>query len=162
MKVTIIRLSRPLLLPSEKTENGYNFKTIYGYVIKRPIKEDVLKKAEDYAGYLAAMHLYYNGNEGKDFTIDNEFRGVPDWADKKGVTHTTFDAWMGRICYNAIDRLKLTYTIIPIDLDDETYSTSINNWGLVVDEAFYYAIEKDSLYDTPCGEGSSDDDELPF
>ena len=49
-----------------------------------------------------------------------------------------------------------------MDLDDETYSTCINNWGLVVDEAFYYAIEKDSLYDTPCGDDSSEDDGLPF
>ena len=140
MEVTIIRLSRPLLLPSARTEKGYLYNTIYGFVIERPIKDDILNKAEDYAGYLGAMHLHYNGSD-KDFTINKEFRGEPDWADKKGVTHITFDAWMRKICNKAKDKLNLSYTIISMDLSEEVYSSSINKWGLIVDEDFYYYLD---------------------
>ena len=160
MEVTIIRLSRPLLLPSERTENGLLYKTIYGFVIERPIKDDILNKAEDYAGYLGAMYLHYNGCD-KYFTINKEFRGEPDWADKKGVTHITFDAWMRRICNKAKDKLNLSYTIIPMDLDEETYSTSINNCGLIVDEEFYYYLEDYNSGREP-EKPLWDEDDLPF
>ncbi|MBO4561260.1 MAG: hypothetical protein J5705_04750 [Bacteroidaceae bacterium] len=160
MEVTIIRLSRPLLLPSERTETGYNYKTIYGYVIKEPQHEVKLKIADDYTGYLAAMHLHYNGSD-KDFTINNELRGVPDWEDNKGVTHTKNDAWMRRICNKAINKLNLTYTIIPMDIDEEACSWSINKWNLIVDEDFYYYLE-DYTSGSKAEQPLWEEDDLPF
>ena len=60
-------------------------------------------------------------------------------------------------------KLGLTYDVVTVDVDEDEFRYSvINEDYLVVNEEFYYDIEKDPIYDTPCGEGSSDDDELPF
>ena len=160
MEATFIRLSRPLLLPSAKTEKGYLYKTIYGYVIKEPLQEVKLNRVDEYAGYLAAMHLHYNGNA-KDFTIDNEFRGVPDWQDRQGVTHTKYDAWMRKICTKAIDKLNLTYTIIPMDIDEGVISTCINKDSLIVDEDFYSYLEDYTSGSEP-EQPLWEEDDLPF
>lgn len=160
MEATIIRLSRPLLLPSDKTVNGYLYETIFGYVIKKPIRDVRLNTVEDYTGYLSAMHLHFNGSN-KDFTLNREVRGVPDWEDKQGVTHTKYDAWMRKVCNKAVDKLNLTYSIIPMDIDEETISTCINKDSLIVDEDFYYYLEDYTSGSEP-EQPLWEEDDLPF
>ena len=158
---TIVRLSRPLLLASDKVKDRYLYKTIYGFAIDRPLEDIDPKKVDGYVGYLAAMHLFFNGNADKDFTINNEWRGVPDWKDRKGMTHTTYDGWMKKTCTKAIDRLNLSYTIIPgVEVDEETKYTCINRWNLIIDEDFYYDLEKE--YMPEIEEALWEDDGPPF
>lgn len=157
MGVTVVRLSRPLLLVSGRLLGEYSYKTIYGFIINRPIQDVNLNRVDDYAGYLAALHLFFNGS-GKDFTISWEARGVPDWKDKKGDIHLKYDGWMRKICRKSIKNLDLSYTIIPMNLDKETYTQYVNQDMLITDENFYWDIE-DYL------ESGGDEprfDELPF
>jgi hypothetical protein len=54
--------------------------------------------------------------------------------------------------------------VVTVDVDeDEFRHYVINEDLLVVNEEFYYDIEKDIIYDTPCEKGPSfEEDELPF
>ena len=158
MEITIIRLSRPLLLATGRYMGEYTYQTIYGFIIKRPIQDVKLNTVDDYTGYLAAMHLFFNGS-GKDFTISWEARGVPDWVDKKGTIHQKYDAWMRKISKKSIKKLDLTYSIIPMNLDEKAYYQYVNQDMLITDEYFYWDIED---YQPEQGEPLLDDDDLPF
>lgn len=138
----VIRLSRPLLLPSETYNEGYLYKTIYGFVTESEIDDVTINDIDRYVGYLAALHLYYNGNQGRDFSINKEFRGLPDWKDKEGVTHTAFDPWMNDICLTAKNQLNLSYNIIPMDWDEDECSGYVNEDKLLIDEEYYYFLEE--------------------
>lgn len=61
-------------------------------------------------------------------------------------------------------KLGLTYDVVTVDVDEDEFRYCIlNDDLLVVNEEFYYDIEKDQIYDTPCGERSDpEDDGLPF
>ena len=54
--------------------------------------------------------------------------------------------------------------VVTVDVDEDEFRYCIlNDDLLVVNEEFYYDIEKDQIYDTPCGERSDpEDDGLPF
>lgn len=160
MEATIIRLSRPLLLARGRHNDDYTYQTVYGYIIKQPIQNVNLKRLDDYAGYLAAMHLFFNGS-GKDFTISWEARGVADWVDKQGNTHLKYDAWMDRICKKSIKKLGLSYTITPVNLDDETLSQYVNQDMLIIDDNFYWDVVE-NLSGSDSGQPLWDDDDLPF
>lgn len=172
MEVRIIRLSRPLLLASEKTiEGGYLYQTIYGFVTESEINDITLSDIDEYVGYLAALHLYYNGFEGKDFTIKKELREEPYWTDKEGVTHTFFDPWMDNICQKAKNQLNLSYRIISMDWDEDEYSSYVNEDKLLIDEEYYYYLyEVPELEIEPGSEPETEEpiwenieeDELPF
>ena len=153
MKVTAIRFSRTLLLVEPTAKDGYIYKTIYGYIIEEPIQDVELKRVDEYCHYLEALHLYLNGADNQ-FTINNGLGEPPYWIDKKGVMHTTRDTWMKRICQKAHKKLQLSYTVIPVDIDDETYARCINTWYMIVDEDFYYHIDEYIPHDN--------DDDLPF
>lgn len=160
MEVTVIRLNRPLMLMrSTAEEESYRYKTIYGFVIQDPIKEVNFNKVEEYTGYLGALHMHFSG--WNDFTINKEYRGLPDWKDKKGVVHTSCDAWMKKIIKKAKEKLNLSYTIIPMDMDEETYSHYVDTQHHIVDEDFYYYLEdygSETVTEPPLWE----EDDLPF
>lgn len=61
-------------------------------------------------------------------------------------------------------KLGLTYDVITVDVDEDEFRYSVlNGQDLVVNEEFYWDIEKDIIYDTPCEKVSSfEDDDLPF
>ena len=64
-------------------------------------------------------------------------------------------------------KLGLTYDILTVDVDEDEFNYYVLNEDLlVVNEEFYYDIEKDLIYDTPCEKGplctEDSDDELPF
>ena len=63
--------------------------------------------------------------------------------------------------------LGLTYDVVTVDVDEDEFRYAVLNEDLlVVNEEFYYDIEKDPIYDTPCETRplctADSDDELPF
>ena len=161
MEVTVVRLSRPLLLGSGRYKDDYTYQLIYGYIIKQPIQEVKLNRVDEYVGYLAALHLFFNGS-GKDFSISWDARGVPDWEDKKGKVHLKYDAWMKKICTNSINKLGLSHYLIPMNLDEEQCSQYVNKDDLIVDEDFYWELyeylPEDSEFEQPLWK----EEDLPF
>ena len=159
MEVSFVRLSRPLLLATDNYKEGFLYKTIYGFVIKESMKPVEPGLLDDYVGYLAGIHDYSNG--GTDFTISYELRGVPDWADKKGNIHITQDAWTRRIQKKCIKKLNLTYDIINVDIEEEELSNILYD-GLIVDEGFYYYLERQQSQEREPFYEEIADDGLPF
>lgn len=160
MEVTIIRLSRPLLLANDKYKDDYTYQTIYGFIIRQPIQDVNLNRVEEYVGYLAGLHRVFSGSD--DFTITWEARGVPDWKDKKGHTHLKYDDWMEKIFKKSIKKLDLSYTIIPLNLDEEAIILYTNQDMLITDESFYWSLEGVSAEESESEKPLWDEDDLPF
>ena len=74
MEVTIIRLSRPLIINTETIRDNY-FQTVYGFLIPEKYKPTDKRYIDDYVRYLCGMHCYSNGDNF--FTISYDARGVP-------------------------------------------------------------------------------------
>ena len=81
MEVTVIRLSRPLLINTAKNKDDY-LQTVYGFLIPEKYQPISQRFIDDYVRYLCGMHCYSNGDNF--FSISFDLRGVPDWVDKKG------------------------------------------------------------------------------
>ena len=163
MEARIVRFSRPLLIRVCDYKDDYYYQTIYGFWLPErvdltdPIDE---MRMEQYMGYLAGLHIWSSGFGTEDgfFTIQGG-----RWVDETGEAHTKQDEWMTAMEIKCLMKLGLTYDVVTVDVDEDEFKYSVLNEDLlVVKEEFYYDIEKDSLYDTPCGDGSSEDDELPF
>ena len=84
--------------------------------------------------------------------------------DENGEAHTKQDGWMTAMESKCLLKLGLTYDVVTVDVDENEFRYSVLNEDLlVVNEEFYYDIEKDIIYDTPCEKGPSfEEDELPF
>lgn len=138
MEAKIVRFSRPLLLRVRKHWDGdYYYQTIYGFWLTGTDPNPV--KIKDYVGYLCGLHDWCSG--GNYFTVSCELRGVPDWVDKNGHTHTKMDKWMSRIADKCRKKLNLTYEIFTVTVDEDDFLNHIiNEDNLVVDEHFYYDI----------------------
>ena len=164
MEARIVRFSRPLLLRVCDYKDDYFYQTIYGFWLPErvdltdPIDE---MRMEQYMGYLAGLHIWSSGFGTEDgfFTIKGG-----RWVDETGEVHTKQDEWMTSMQIKCLLKLGLTYDIITVDVDEDEFLYSVINENLlVVNEEFYYDIEKDLIYDTPCAKGpSSEEDELPF
>ena len=139
MDITIIRFNRPLLIKMEWQKTPY-YQTVYGFAIPKPINEIKSSCIEPYVGYLVGLHDLSNG--GNLFSISYELRGVPDWVDKRGYFHPTQDAWVDKIKKKCIKKLNLTYSIIPLDIDEADLNNFTNEEHLIVDELFYYDLER--------------------
>ena len=163
MEVNIIRFSRPLLIRVDKNMDDYFYQTIYGFWLPERVNlSDPTDKMrmEHYIGYLAGLHFWSSGLGPEDgfFTIKDG-----RWVDETGEVHTKQDEWMTAMEIKCLLKLGLTYDVVTVDVDEDEFRyTILNEDLLVVNEEFYYDIEKDPIYDTPCGEGSSEDDGLPF
>ena len=163
MEVRIARFSRPLLMRVDRYNDDYYYQTIYGF--KLPNRVDLTDptdemRMEQYVGYLAGLHIWSSGFGPEDgfFTIQGG-----RWVDEAGEAHTKQDEWMTAMEIKCLLKLGLTYDVVTADVDEDEFNYYVINEDLlVVNEEFYYDIEQDSLYDTPCGEGCSEDDELPF
>lgn len=163
MEVKIARFSRPLLMRVDRYNDDYFYQTIYGFRI--PDRVDLTDptdemRMEQYIGYLAGLHFWSSGMTTEDgyFTIKGG-----RWVDETGEAHTKQDEWMTAMEIKCLLKLGLTYDVVTVDVDEEEFKNFvINEDHLVVNEEFYYDIERDLIYDTPCGDGSSEDDELPF
>lgn len=139
MEVTIIRFNRPLLIKMEWQKTHY-YQTVYGFAVSKPISEIKSSCVEQYVGYLAGLHDLSNG--GNLFSISCELRGLPDWVDKNGTVHPKQDAWLDKIKKKCIKKLNLTYTLIPLEIDETDLNNYINEEHLIVDEVFYYDLER--------------------
>ena len=152
--VTIVKLSRPLLLVTGQYQDGYLYQTVYGCVVPSSLGDMAYYKVHDYVGYLAGLHCWANGY--KLFNINFEIRGVPDWVDKKGKVHMRQDSWMERIGEKCMEKIGLSYELIIGSIDDETYSKYVNNCDLVINEELFYELEG------PIEEEASGTSEAPF
>ena len=167
MEVEIVRFSRPLLIRVCDYKNDYYYQTIYGFWFpdkggqRDPID---VERLDSYIGYLAGLHIWSSGfgTEEGFFTIQGG-----RWVDETGEAHTKQDEWMTAMKIKCLLKLGLTYEIVTVDVDEDEFRHSVINEDLlVVNEEFYYDIEKDLIYDTPCEKGplctEDSDDELPF
>ena len=164
MEVRIVRLSKPLLIRVCRYKDDYYYQTIYGFQVPDIVDlSDPTDKMrmEQYMGYLAGLHYWSSGLGTEDgfFTIKDG-----RWVDENGEAHTKQDEWMTEMEIKCLLKMGLTYDVVTVDVDeDEFRDCVINEDLLVVNEEFYYDIERDLIYDTPCGdEGSSEYDDLPF
>lgn len=164
MEARIVRFSRPLLIRVCDYKDDYFYQTIYGFWLPErvdltdPIDE---MRMEQYMGYLAGLHIWSSGFGTEDgfFTIKGG-----RWVDETGEAHTKQDEWMTSMQIKCLLKLGLTYDVVTVDVDEDEFRYSVLNEDLlVVNEEFYYDIEKDLIYDTPCEKGPSlEDDGLPF
>ena len=163
MEVKIVRFSRPLLIRVDKYNDDYYYQTIYGFQVpdRVDLTDPIAKmRMEQYMGYLAGLHFWSSGSGPEDgfFTIQGG-----RWVDEAGEAHTRQDEWMTAMEIKCLLKLGLTYDVVTVDVDEDEFNYYVLNEDLlVVNEEFYYDIERDLIYDTPCGEGSSEDDGLPF
>lgn len=108
-------------------------------------------------GYLCGLHCWSSG--------DNYFT-IKDgrWVDETGQAHTKQDEWLTAMEIKCLLKLGLTYDVVTVDVDEDEFRYCIlNEEMMVVNEEFYWDIERDLIYDTPCGEMCIlDDDEIPF
>ena len=167
MEVRIARFSRPLLMRVDRYNDDYFYQTIYGF--KLPDKVDLTDptdemRMEQYMGYLAGLHIWSSGFGTEDgfFTIQGG-----RWVDETGEVHTKQDEWMTAMEIKCLLKLGLTYDVVTVDVDEDEFNYYVINEDLlVVNEEFYYEIEKDPIYDTPCEARplctADSDDELPF
>ena len=163
MEVKVVRFSRPLLIRTSWYQENYQYQTIYGFWL--PDSVDLTDptdkmRMEQYMGYLAGLHFWSSGFGPEDgfFTIQGG-----RWVDETGEAHTKQDEWMTAMESKCLLKLGLTYEIVTVEVDEDEFRYSVINEDLlVVNEEFYYDIEKDLIYDTPCEKGSNSDDGLPF
>lgn len=155
-----MRFSRPLLIRTCTYKDDYYYQTIYGFWLPERIDlTDPTDKMrmEQYMGYLCGLHCWSSGDDY--FTIKDG-----RWVDETGQVHTKQDEWITAIEIKCLLKLGITYDVVTVDVDEDEFRYCILNEDmLVVNEEFYYDIERDLIYDTPCGEmGGSEDDDLPF
>lgn len=140
MEVKLVRFSRPLLIRVDDYKDDYFYQTIYGFWLKGNTDPDPVK-LNQYVGYLCGLHDWASG--GDYFTVSCEMRGVPDWVDKGGHTHTKMDNWMAKIGEKCRKKLGLTYDMLTVEIDEDDFlNKCINEDDLVVNEEFYYDIER--------------------
>lgn len=154
MEVTIIRLSRPLLINTARYNEEY-LQTVYGFLIPEKYQPKDQRDIDDYVRYLCGMHCYSNGDNF--FTISFDLRGIPDWVDKRGNIHPKQDGWMNKIGEKCMKKLKLSYSIIPQEMEKDEYDKYLNEEKLIVDETFYYDLVRYLPKKEPYWE-----EELPF
>ena len=167
MEVKIVRFSRPLLIRVNRYKDDYFYQTIYGFQLpdRVDLTDPIAKmRMEQYMGYLAGLHFWSSGFGPEDgfFTILGG-----RWVDETGGAHTKQDEWMTAMEIKCLLKLGLTYDVVTVDVDEDEFKHYVLNEDLlVVNEEFYYDIEKDLIYDTPCEKGplctEDSDDELPF
>ena len=167
MEDKIVRFSRPLLIRVCDYKNDYMYQTIYGFKLPESIDlSDPIDpmRMEQYIGYLAGLHYWSSG-----LGTEEGFFTIKDgrWVDENGEAHTKQDKWMTAMEIKCLLMLGLTYDVVTVDVDEDEFRYNVLNEDLlVVNEEFYYDIEKDLIYDTPCEKGplctEDSDDELPF
>ena len=155
MEVTIVRFNRPLLIRMDNGKRDPFFQTVYGFVINEDDVRVDHQRVDDYVGYLAGMHEFSNGSDW--FSISYEFRGLPDWIDKKGKVHPKQDAWMKKVFQKSIQKLNLSYTLLHWDMDMDEYYDYLNEQNLIVDDIFFYDLVRYQPYYE-----AVPDDGLPF
>ena len=164
MEVKVVRFSRPLLIRTSWYNEDYQYQTIYGFWLPEHVEpQDPIgqMRMEQYMGYLAGLHFWSSG-----FGPEDGFFTIKDgrWVDENGEAHTKQDEWMTAMEIKCLLKLGLTYDVVTVDVDEDEFNYYVLNEDLlVVNEEFYYDIERDLIYDTPCEKGpSSEEDELPF
>ena len=158
MEVKVVRFSRPLLIRTSWYQENYQYQTIYGFWLPEHVEpQDPVgqMRMEQYIGYLCGLHCWSSGDGF--FTIKDG-----RWTDETGISHTKQDEWMTQMELKCMDKLGLTYEIVTVEVDEDEFRYYVlNEELLVVNEDFYYDIERDLIYDTPCGGGGSSEDETP-
>ena len=164
MEVEIVRFSRPLLIRVCDYKDDYYYQTIYGFQVpdRVDLADPIAKmRMEQYMGYLAGLHFWSSG-----FGPDDGFFTIQGWTwvDEAGEAHTKQDEWMTAMEIKCLLKLGLTYDVVTVDVDEDEFKYYVVNEDLlVINEEFYYDIEKDPIYDTPCQKGPSfEEDDLPF
>lgn len=164
MEVKVVRFSKPILVRNCRYKDDYYYQTVYGFQLPEKVDlTDPINKMrmEQYIGYLAGLHYWSSGLETEDgfFTIKDG-----RWVDETGEAHTKQDEWMTAMEIKCLLKLGLTYDVVTLDVDEDEFRYYVvNDDMLVIDEEFYYHIEQDPIYDTPCEKGPSfEEDELPF
>ncbi len=164
MEVKVVRFSKPILVRTCNYKDDYYYQTVYGFQL--PEKVDLndptdKMRMEQYIGYLAGLHYWSSGLETEDgfFTIKDG-----RWVDETGEAHINQDEWMTEMEIKCLLKLGLTYDVVTLDVDEDEFRYYVvNDDMLVIDEEFYYHIEQDPIYDTPCQKGPSfEEDDLPF
>ena len=162
MEVKVVRFSRPLLIRTNWYDDDYEYQTIYGFQLPESIDlADPIDtmRMEQYMGYLAGLHFWSSGMTPEDgyFTIKGG-----RWVDEAGEAHTKQDKWMTEMEIKCLLKLALTYDVVTVEVDEDEFRYYVlNNELLVVNEDFYYEIERDLTYDTPCGDDGGSEDETP-
>lgn len=159
--VTVIKLSRPLLLVTGENKEGYIYQVTYGCIVPGNLGVMAYYRVHDYVGYLAGLHCWANGY--KLFNITFEPRGIADWMDKKsGEVHMKQDSWMMRIGEKCLKKLDLSYEVHYGSIDDETLSKYVEESNLIVSEEFFNEVKKPIEDEDPCDCESPLWEELPF
>lgn len=164
MEVKVVRLSRPILIRVCKYKEDYFYQTVFGFQLPESVdltdSTDKMRM-EQYIGYLAGLHYWSSG-----LGTEEGFFTIKDgrWVDENGEAHTKQDEWLKAMETKCLLKLGLTYDVVTVDVDENEFRHNVLNEDLlVVNEEFYYDIEKDIIYDTPCEKGPSfEEDELPF
>ena len=162
MEVKVVRFSRPLLIRTSWYNDDYQYQTIYGFKLPESIdltdSIDTMRM-EQYMGYLAGLHFWSSG-----MTTEDGYFAIQEgrWVDESGEAHTKQDEWMTAMEIKCLLKLGLTYDVVSVEVDEEEFRYYVlNKELLVVNEDFYYDIERNLIYDTPCGDGDSSEDDPP-
>jgi len=163
MEVRVVRFSRPLLIRVCDYKNDYMYQTIYGFML--PESTDLTDpidtmRMEQYMGYLAGLHFWSSGLATKDgFLTMKDGR----WVDENGEAHTKQDEWMTAMEIKCLLKLGLTYDVVTVDVNEDELNSIFNEERLVVNEEFYYDIQRYLEEEAPgTKEAPLWDDELPF
>lgn len=136
MKVSVVRFSRPILIMTDPSK----YETIYGFVVDGPLEgERVYDVIRGYVGYLCGLADYASG--GSEFSICFFLNGLPNWVDDRGVMHLMADNWMDEIGSKCMKKLNLTYAIVQMEIDEDTYDECVDEEGLIIDEDLFDDIE---------------------
>lgn len=146
MEKIIVKFSRPLLF-RESIDGKYYL--AYGFVLGKKENYDE-NTIYDYVGYLAGMHLFASGADYIDVNYDC---GISIWMDKKGNPHTLSDKWMKKMADKCRNLLGLTYEVLRMDVDEQTYDECVNSDYFITDEKFFDRLEN---------QGAEQGDDLPF
>ena len=161
MEVRVVRFSRPLLIRVCDFKNDYMYQTIYGFML--PESTDLTDpidtmRMEQYMGYLAGLHFWSSG-----LGTEEGFLTMKDgrWVDENGEAHTKQDEWMTAMEIKCLLKLGLTYDVVTVDVDEDELNSIFNEERLVVNEEFYYDIQR-YLEAPGTKEAPLWDDDLPF
>lgn len=152
MEKTIVKFSRPLLF-RESIDGKYYL--AYGFVLDEDKLVDGYDKEMlyDYVAYCSGMHLFAAGAGFFDVNYDYE---IPMWMDKKGNPHFVKDKWTKKMAAKCRDLIGLTYEVIRMEIDDETYAEHVNSTNFITNEKLFDGLEKQ-------GEKDNEElDDLPF
>lgn len=132
VEMTIVRLSRPLLLLADENE----YETIYGFVIDGNVDVKRIKhQIDNYVRYLAGMHYWANG--GDVFEVSYKRNAyIPNWVDKAGFIHTIQEEWAKEIGKECMKKLHLTYNVFTAELDED-YCAKYLDDGLIIGKDLY-------------------------